>query len=246
MSIYVLNECCVKVGRKISPKFEDEDEDWDNTIIQAAKEKSASLESFKEDEIHIFKTPPNLMKGRNATKISILVEKLRAQLLGLPTSNADELFIELQDETFEEFFPTDEKEPCIFLLPRRHGRPVIVRKTFSDEESEGIRLHVRVAKNNYGVDTKRSAFVFSIVTTLKEKYKDLLPYKVSDYRLFLFTPEISQAEEDPEIDGADKVPISRPKVSISDIFAFPPRPEHISLAIFHKTEESCEYGICLR
>lgn len=110
-TIYVLDEHCIEAARKIIYTLQVSDEDWDNTIIQAAKAKSASLESFKEDEIHIFKIPTNLTKGRmTAQRMTALVKKLRVQLSNLSASNADE-FVELTaHETIEEQFPADSEE----------------------------------------------------------------------------------------------------------------------------------------
>lgn len=239
-TIYVLDEHCIEAERRIIYTLQVSDEDWDNTIIQAAKAKSASLESFKEDEIHIFRTPPNLMKGiMTKQRMASLLEKLRAQLSGLPTSNADELFIELQDETFEEFFPTDEKEPRIFLLPKPYSKPLSIYKTFADGESKDIDLLVRFDSSNIAIRAKRNQTVSSILDLLKDKVTGLETTNASNYVFLLFNPPVSSSANEQTINGALTEQIQDPNQFLCDIFSLPPKANKISLLICNrKSSES--------
>lgn len=232
-TIYVLDEHCIEAERRIIYTLQVSDEDWDNTIIQAAKAKSASLESFKEDEIHIFRTPPNLMKGiMTKQRMASLLEKLRAQLSGLPTSNADELFIELQDETFQEFFLTDEKHPCIFLLPKPHSKSLFMYKTFADDESKDIDLLVRVEDTNYLISAKRDEPVSSILDSLRNRVKGWGKVNALECVFHRFDPPVRSRVADAQtIDDAYTEQIKNTDQHLEDIIPLPPTACHISLMI---------------
>lgn len=240
--VYVLDEYCVEAGRRIDVSLRGSDEKWDRQIIRAAKEESASLESFKEDEIHTFKTPPSLLKGiMTKQRMTALLEKLRAQLSGLPTSNADELFVELQDETFQEFFLTDEKHPCIFLLPKPHSKSLFMYKTFADDESKDIDLLVRVEDTNYLISAKRDEPVSSILDSLRNRVKGWGKVNALECVFHRFDPPVRSRVADAQtIDDAYTEQIKNTDQHLEDIIPLPPTACHISLIVCNgKCSEPC-------
>lgn len=241
--VYVLDEHCTEAERRITHALQVPDETWDNTIIQAAKAKSASLESFRENEIHIFKIPTNLTKGRmTAQRMTALVKKLRVQLSNLSASNADG-FVELTaHEAIEEEFPADsdgENNAWIFLLPKPHSKPLSIYKISADGESKDINLLIRFDSSNIAIRAKRNQTVSSILDLLKDKVTGLETTNASNYVFLLFNPPVSSSANEQTINGALTEQIQDPNQFLCDIFSLPPKANKISLLICNrKSSES--------
>lgn len=240
-SIFVLDEHCVEAGRRIDVSLRESDEKWDKQIIRVAKEESASLDSVKGDEIHMFKIPPNLMKGMTTRqKMAALVKRLRVQLAGLSTSDADE-FVELMYGTIGAHFPalSDEENAWIFILPKPHSKSLSMHKITADGESKDMDLLVRVDCSNTTIRANRTKNVSSILDLLKDKVTGLETTNASNYVFLRFDPPLPSGASEQTINEARTEQIQDLDQPLCNIFPLPPKIGKISLLICNrKSSES--------